>query len=158
MLTFVKKVYTILRIEGILCVFLGEVTYMAKKTFSVHIDDDVYTLLREVQGRQKEKISLRQLLQGYVRAGIQRDNELSNFDKALSVHFENSNDPVEFKDYLNSSFVGFLIRLLDMSQPTYQDLAMMDATIVFWKIQPREFFKTLLTYARYGLADLKENE
>lgn len=131
---------------------------MTKKSHSMHLDDDVYTLLKETQDRRKDKISLRRLLQDYVVTGIQRDKDLANFDVALNTHFENSDNPVEFKRYLNSSFIGSLIRLLDISQPTYQDIAVMDAFIIFWKIPPKEFFKTLMTYARYGMSDLKENE
>lgn len=131
---------------------------MKKKTKSMHLDENIYQMLKSEQTRRKEKISLRQLLQRYVRTGIERDRELNNFDRALNVHFENSDDPAEFREYLNSSFVTSLIRLLDSCQPTYNDIALMEATILFWGIQSREFFKTLLTYARYGMADLKENE
>lgn len=128
---------------------------MTNKTHSAHIDADVYQMLRDEQARRPDKISLRQLLQGYIREGIQRDKELNTFDNALSVHIDNSDDPKGFKEYLNSSIIGALIRLLDVTRPTYQDIAMIDATLVFWKIPPKEFFKTLLTYARFGLGELK---
>lgn len=144
-----------LRIEDIFSICFWEGGYTMKKTHSIHIDDDVYTVLREAQGRQKDKISLRRLLQRYVREGILREKKLSNFDNALAVYFENSEDSTGFKEYLNSSSIGALIRLLDATRPTYHDIALMDATIMVWQIKSREFFKTLLVYARYGFSDLK---
>lgn len=131
---------------------------MTEKTHSMHIDDKIYTLLREAQGGQKDKISLRQLLHRYVREGIQREKELNNFETVLNTHFENSDDAEGFKEYLNSSGVDALVRLLDATRPTYHDIALMDATIMVWQIKSREFFKTLLVYARYGFSDLKGNE
>lgn len=123
------------------------------KMHSIHIDDDIYTLLKVEQHRRRLKIPLRHLVQDYIMKGI----ETGNFEQALVTHFENSENPQSFRQYLNSSFISDLIRLLDVTRPTYKDLASMNAALIYWNIEPREFFKTFIVYAKYGLSDLKED-
>jgi hypothetical protein len=128
---------------------------MVKKKHSIHLDDDIYISLRAEQLNKVDKVPLRQLLRRYVSEGIERDRELSNFKKALDNHFQNSENAESFKQYLNSRFIDNLIQFLDDTRPSYKDIAAMNAAILFWNLKARDFFSVIMTYAKYGLSDLK---
>jgi hypothetical protein len=121
----------------------------------MNLSEKTYTILKREQKRRVEKISLKQLAASLIEEAINYQSKLGTFEKELNKHVEVSENK-DFLEYLNSPLCGELIRLLDQTRPTYQDIAAMSAMLIFLKIKSREFFKVIVTYARYGLSQMQE--
>ena len=129
---------------------------MTKNLHPINLDNDVYQLLKDEQ-KHRDKVPLRHLVHSLIREGLERKKDLGRFDEELQKHIASSVDK-SFLEYLNSSYIGDLIRLLDETRPTYQDIAIMSASIIYWGIKSREFFKTVMVYSKFGVTTMKGDE
>jgi len=127
-----------------------------KKVHPINLDEDIFELLKAEQKR-RNKTPLRHIVHSLIREGLERQRNLGRFDDELEKHIASSSDK-SFLQYLNSPFIGDLIRLLDETRPTYQDIAVMSASIVYWGIKSREFFKTVMVYSKFGVTTMKGDE
>lgn len=127
-----------------------------KKVHPINLDGDVFELLKAEQ-RHGDKIPLRHMVHSLIREGIERKRDLGRFDDELEKHIASSSDK-SFLEYLNSPYIGDLIRLLDATKPNYTDVAVMSASIVYWGIDAKTFFATIMTYAKFGLVQMQGDE
>lgn len=130
---------------------------MPQKQYSINIDENLYRLLRAEQKRRKVTIPIRAILQEFFWKGFKSEQQYGKFHASLKKHLEITGDR-SFIEYLNSSFVGELIKFLDDTRPSYQDITSMAMALMFFDLEPKKFFITLVTYARYGLVQMKGEE
>lgn len=120
---------------------------------TVTLSEVDHRMLRDLVSKLGAR-SMRSLLAQLVNDAY-KHSSLITFDRALTEALRQSSDLVGFEQYLEQPHIVDLLTLLDSTRPRYKDIAMMQATLLFWDIEPRQFFETLMTYAKFGLAEFK---